>query len=41
MLMNWNMEQADSTTHGFSDDADGRARRDFIESLIQEMLGGS
>jgi hypothetical protein len=38
MLMNWNMEQAGSTTHGFSNDADGRARRDFIEGLIHEML---
>ncbi len=40
MLMNWNMEQAGSTTHGFSDDLDGKARRDFIEGLIQEMLVG-
>jgi hypothetical protein len=38
MLMNWNMEQAGSTTHGFSDNAAGRARRDFTEGLIQEML---
>lgn len=40
MLMNWNMEQAGSETHGFSDNADGTARRNFIEDLLKDMLGG-